>query len=127
VLELTAAGYRDVLAQMLGNGILAETAHESRLRGIAAPLERSGAVGATVLQAAEALRDAARDAAVAVRAAGLMDLAIAEMGRVRARMLLLEGHAALVASVEEIAGEQQALLHRTRERQAQILDSLIGD
>jgi hypothetical protein len=121
VLELTASGYGDVLAQMLNNGVLAETAHAARVDGIVRPLESLAAPEGAVAAAAGAL--AAGEAEPARRA---MRSARDEMAKVRARMMLLEDYAAVVASLEEISEGQRELLGRTRQRERSLLEILGG-
>jgi hypothetical protein len=109
VLERTAAGYRDVLAQMLNNTVIPQPIYEARVADIVQPLERLGAGGGVLSRLADRIQDARRDTAAKSDAVGLMGAARGEMKSVRARMLLLEGYAALAASVEEAASEQRDL------------------
>ncbi|MHC4481800.1 MAG: hypothetical protein ACYS1C_12655, partial [Planctomycetota bacterium] len=122
-LARTAAAYADLLAQMLHNRVLGAAAHESRLGGIVKPLEALAASDGALYHAVEA---AAVDG-LPSRAAALIAEAVAEMERVRARMMLVEGYAAVVASVQEIAGQQRELLRRTGEQQEHLLDLLMGE
>ncbi|MCK4374891.1 MAG: hypothetical protein KAX19_06155, partial [Candidatus Brocadiae bacterium] len=126
VLRLTGAGYADVLAQMLHNRLVAEPVYESRRRGIVQPLERLAAPEGGVLRAADAIGKARRGDVPPSAALDLMAGAVAEMKRVRARMMLLESYAAVVSSVEEISQEQRDLLGRTQQEQERILVELVG-
>lgn len=128
VLDLTGAGYRNVLDQMLNNRVIARPNYESRLAGIVRPLEVLGGSEGAVLQAADALDQMHRDGPPAAGAASdLMAAAIGQMEQVRARMMLFESYAALVASVEEITDDQRELLRRTREQEQRSLDALWGE
>lgn len=127
LLGLTAAGYSDVLAQMLNNGLLTEPAYATHAAAIVAPLEALAAPGGAVGRAAAALAGAGGDEAAAAAAAEAMAEIAAEMGRVRERMMLMEGYAAVLTSVHEIAEDQADLLRRTRAEQERALEELWSD
>jgi len=104
VLRKTAAGYADVLAQMLNNGVILAPTHDARRAGIVEPLVRLGT-------AAKLSREGA----------------LADMRQVRERMLLLEDYAALLASVNEISRAQGELRRRTDDARKVLLDRLLSD
>ncbi|MHC5033537.1 MAG: hypothetical protein ACYTFZ_00665 [Planctomycetota bacterium] len=122
VLERTAAGYHDVLAQMLNNGVIPQPTYEARVADIVQPLERLGTGGGILFQLADGIQDVRRGAGAKSDVVGLMDATLGEMKSVRARMLLLEDYASLAASVEEAASEQRELLARTQEQGERKLD-----
>lgn len=127
LLAAVAAGYRDVLQQLLNNRILPEPAYGRHSEGIVVPLEAMSAPDGAIAVAARGLWRMQRDSAAAEAARRLLDASVLEMERVRARMLLLEDQAALITSMEEIAGEERELLRRTEQRQARVLDELLGE
>ncbi len=118
VLRTVAEGYRDVLDQMLNNRLVGEGSYEQHLDDVVRPLRALGGSDGPLTSAAEALEAGADDARRPMR------LAARTMERVRAAMLLLEGYAALVTSMEEIARTQQDLLRRTEQRQGDVLEEL---
>ena len=108
-----AAQYQDVLAQMLNNRVVTDAVHGGHLAAIVRPLERLASVQGAIMRAADALGGTGRRQAASDEALAMMQGALTEMQQVRARMMLLEGFASLVASVEEIAREQGDLLRQT--------------
>lgn len=116
-LGLLSAQYRDVLGQMLNNRVIADVAYDSRLAGIVQPLERLAAADGPVLAAAGAMQRAVEAAAPQSAADSLLESALSDMQAVRDKMMLLESYAAVLASVQEIAGRQEQLLERTQEMQ----------
>ena len=126
-LKLTAAGYAHVLAQMLNNGLLTEGGRSLRTASIVEPLEALAAADGATARAAAAVGQAAGSAEFDRPALDAMREAVATMQRVRARMMLMEGYASVVASVEEIAAGQGEVLERTRAEQGQALDYLLGE
>jgi len=119
LLGLVGDAYADVLAQMLNNGILTDADHAARSAAVVAPLRRLAAPGGAVALAADALGRA--DTPAAAQAMGEI---AAQLDAVRTRMLLMEGYASVLTSVEELAESQADLLRRTRAEQARALESL---
>ncbi len=102
------AGYDQVLEQMLSNRVIEPTVHRRRRARIVEPLEELAAPDGPVMRAAITLRR--RDASAAEPARSVLNA----MERVRANMLLMEGYAAVTASVREVRRGQQDVLETTR-------------
>ncbi len=106
-LSRIAAAYRFLLRQMRNNRTLGDAAYMERTGEIVRPLEKLSAPGGPLMKAAEDIQRAQRSAV------GGMEAAARTMEKVRDRMMLLEGFAAVAASVEEIAEDQAELLRET--------------
>lgn len=121
--ELTkvADAYRDVLEQLRNNRVLEPEAYRARVAEIVTPLEELAAPDGAVARAAETVRTSVEQgrthASDAVRG----------METVRENMLLMEGTAAVAASVIEIGDQQRSVLERTGEGAQDVLDWLEGD
>jgi hypothetical protein len=122
VLDSIGSGYRDVLAQMLNNGLLDDSQHARRSRAITEPLARLGGAHGMCAALADVIAGPSPGAVPPAAQS-----ALAEMGSVRSAMMLLEGQAALLSSVEEIASQQEDILERTEGLTRSDLDALLGD
>lgn len=106
--QRVAAGYDQVLIQMLTNRVTDPPVHRRRRAEIVEPLRNLAAPDGDIMKAAGQLRRGEPGAEQPARAS------LNRMEQVRANMLLMEGYAAVAASVREVRRGQGQVLETTR-------------
>ncbi len=116
-----AKAYAHILEQLRNNRVVEDAAHQARVAEIVAPLEALGQPEGAVALAADAVKTSRR------HSRRHAEEAVRQMDKVRQAMLLVEGGAAVAASVMEIREAQRSIFERAADPPEDLLDWLEGD